>query len=89
MGVGDLSVPKRMQGFGEAFYGRSAAYDRAFAGGQEPLAQALDKNIYNGRDIESARRLAVYTADAIATLGGGDEATLTAALRFPDLAQRT
>jgi cytochrome b pre-mRNA-processing protein 3 len=89
MGVGDLTVPKRMQAFGEAFYGRSAAYDRAHAEGLEPLAQALDKNIYNGRDIESARRLAAYTADAIATLGGGDEATMTAALRFPDLAQRT
>src|ERR1700760_3985570 len=27
MGVGDLTVPKRMQAFGEAFYGRTAAYD--------------------------------------------------------------
>ncbi|MEH6950875.1 ubiquinol-cytochrome C chaperone family protein [Nitrobacter sp. NHB1] len=89
MGVGDLSVPKRMRAFGEAFYGRSAAYDLSFAGGPEPLAQALDKNIYNGRDIESARRLAAYTADAIATLADGDEATSSAGLRFPDLAQRT
>src|ERR1700709_1430457 len=29
MGVGDLTVPKRMQKFGEAFYGRAAAYDLA------------------------------------------------------------
>ena len=29
MGVGDLTVPKRMQAFGEAFYGRTAAYDLA------------------------------------------------------------
>ncbi len=29
MGVGDLTVPKRMQAFGEAFYGRTAAYDMA------------------------------------------------------------
>ena len=29
MGVGDLTVPKRMQAFGEAFYGRAAAYDLA------------------------------------------------------------
>src|ERR1700684_1752570 len=28
MGVGDLTVPKRMQAFGEAFYGRAVAYDR-------------------------------------------------------------
>ena len=34
MGVGDLTVPKRMQAFGEAFYGRAAAYDLALAAGR-------------------------------------------------------
>ena len=34
MGVGDLTVPKRMQAFGEAFYGRTAAYDLALTAGQ-------------------------------------------------------
>ncbi len=29
MGVGDQTVPKRMQAFGEAFYGRAMAYDQA------------------------------------------------------------
>ena len=29
MGIGDLAVPLRMQAFGEAFYGRSKAYDLA------------------------------------------------------------
>src|SRR3981081_1978186 len=33
MGVGDLTVPKRMQAFGEAFYGRTAAYDLALSEG--------------------------------------------------------
>jgi cytochrome b pre-mRNA-processing protein 3 len=88
MGVGDLSVPKRMRAFGEAFYGRSAAYDRALAEGLEPLVQALDKNIYSGGNIESARRLAAYTADAIAALAHRDCATSTEDLHFPDLAQR-
>jgi cytochrome b pre-mRNA-processing protein 3 len=68
MGVGDLTVPKRMQAFGEAFYGRAAAYDAALAAGEEPLAQALCKNILNGKDIDKARRLARYTQAAIATL---------------------
>jgi cytochrome b pre-mRNA-processing protein 3 len=77
-----------MRAFGEAFYGRSAAYDRALAEGPEPLAQALDKNIYSGGNIESARRLAAYTADAIAALACGDYATPTGDLQFPDLAQR-
>jgi cytochrome b pre-mRNA-processing protein 3 len=30
MGVGDLSVGKRMKSLGEAFYGRAAAYEAAF-----------------------------------------------------------
>jgi cytochrome b pre-mRNA-processing protein 3 len=84
MGVGDLTVPKRMQAFGQAFYGRSAAYDKALAAGPEPMAQALNKNIYNGQNIESARRLATYAADAIAVLAHGDEAALIGgAIRFP------
>ena len=76
MGVGDLTVPKRMQAFGEAFYGRAAAYDLALGAGSEPLAQALCKNILNGADIDKARQLAVYAGAAIATLAGLDEATL-------------
>src|SRR6202020_656983 len=48
MGVGDLAVPKRMQAFGEAFYGRIAAYDLALSLGGGPEAQALGKNILNG-----------------------------------------
>ena len=84
MGVGDLTVPKRMQAFGEAFYGRAAAYDLALAAGREPLAQALCKNILNGEGIGNARRLAVYAETAIAGLAGLDEVTLLgAAWMFP------
>jgi cytochrome b pre-mRNA-processing protein 3 len=84
MGVGDLTVPKRMQAFGEAFYGRTAAYDLALQAGEEPLAQALCKNILNGKGIENARQLALYAKAAIASLAGQDEATLLAASwKFP------
>jgi cytochrome b pre-mRNA-processing protein 3 len=76
MGVGDLTVPKRMQAFGEAFYGRTAAYDMALTEGREAFAQALCKNILNGGDIEKARRLAAYAEAAMAALRGLDEATL-------------
>jgi cytochrome b pre-mRNA-processing protein 3 len=76
MGVGDLTVPKRMQAFGEAFYGRSAAYDLALDAGEEPLAQALCRNVLNGAGIENARRLARYVQAAIAALAALDEATL-------------
>jgi len=70
MGVGDLTVPKRMQALGE-----------------EPLAQALCKNILNGEGIENARRLAAYAEAVIAALAGLDEATLrSASWKFPSLA---
>lgn len=76
MGVGDLAVPKRMQAFGEAFYGRSAAYDLALTDGHGALAQALCKNILNGQDIENARLLANYAETAIASLGNVDGVAL-------------
>jgi cytochrome b pre-mRNA-processing protein 3 len=84
MGIGDLTVPKRMQAFGEAFYGRTAAYDLALEAGEEPLAQALRKNILNGENIENARRLALYTQAVMASLAGQDEtALLAASWKFP------
>src|SRR3979409_2123375 len=84
MGVGDLTVPKRMQAFGEAFYGRAAAYDLALIAGEGGRGEALCKNILNGADIEKARRLAIYAEAAIAALDGLDDATLLgAAWKFP------
>jgi cytochrome b pre-mRNA-processing protein 3 len=84
MGVGDLTVPKRMQAFGEAFYGRSAAYDLALTEGPEALAQALCKNILNGEQIEHARRLASYVQTVSAELAGLDDATVERATwKFP------
>jgi len=84
MGVGDLTVPKRMHKFGEAFYGRSAAYDAALDAGGEALAQALCKNILNGGDLEKARQLAAYANAAITALAGLDDTALsTGAWQFP------
>ena len=84
MGVGDLTVPKRMQAFGEAFYGRTAAYDLALTGGHEALAQALCKNILNGENVAQADQLAAYAEAAMASLDGFDDATLlSGSARFP------
>jgi cytochrome b pre-mRNA-processing protein 3 len=84
LGTSDLKVPKKMQEFGRAFYGRTAAYDAALGAGREALAAALSKNIYNGRDIEHARRLAAYVEAADAAMAALDGATLHhGAWRFP------
>jgi cytochrome b pre-mRNA-processing protein 3 len=88
MGVGDLIVPKRMQAFGEAFYGRTAAYDLALRAGSEPLAQARCKNIFNGEGLENARRLALYAEAAIMALAALDDATVQrASWEFPSPAR--
>jgi cytochrome b pre-mRNA-processing protein 3 len=76
LGVSDLKVPKRMQAFGEAFYGRTAAYDLALTDGREAFAQALCKNVLNGEHIEKARQLAAYAEVVTAALDRQDEATL-------------
>ena len=84
MGVGDLAVPKRMQAFGEAFYGRAAAYDLALIEGHEQLSHALCKNVLNGAQTENARRLAAYVEAAVGDLSALDDVTLLAgAWTFP------
>ena len=84
MGVGDLSVPKRMRAFGEAFYGRAAAYDLAVTQGQEALAGALCRNILNGQGSEKARRLAAYAKETITYLDDReDQELLNPSWRFP------
>src|SRR5262249_12140714 len=65
---GATTLPKKMQALGEAFYGRSAAYDMALADSAEALAQAICRNVLDGEHIESARRLAAYARAAMASL---------------------
>jgi len=84
LGVSDLKVPKKMQAFGEAFYGRTAAYDMALTEGPEALAQALCKNVLNGENIDKARGLAAYAAAVMAALDRQDEAALiSGTVKFP------
>jgi cytochrome b pre-mRNA-processing protein 3 len=84
MGVGDQSVPKRMRAFGEAFYGRTAAYDMALTGGREALAQAFCRNVLNGENIDKARRLAAYAETVMTALEQlGDAKLLGGNFRFP------
>jgi cytochrome b pre-mRNA-processing protein 3 len=46
MGVGEMAVPRRMRGFGEAFYGRASVYDAALdRGDAAELDAALVRNL--------------------------------------------
>ncbi len=60
MGVGDLSVGKKVRAMWEAFHGRSVAYEAAMAAADAAaLAVALRRNIWRDAGAEDAsRRLA-------------------------------
>lgn len=56
MGVGDLSVGKKMRKLGEAFYGRAKSYAEAFAALPDsgPLQALLGRTVYAGLDAALA-----------------------------------
>jgi cytochrome b pre-mRNA-processing protein 3 len=77
MGVGDLAVPKRMQAFAEAFYGRQAAYLAALeAADQRVFEKALARNIFPAGDDAGAAQLARYARAAVTRLDAQDDGAL-------------
>jgi cytochrome b pre-mRNA-processing protein 3 len=57
MGVGDLSVSKKIRPMAEAFAGRIQAYATATEKGDEDILQALRRNIYSGEKNVAAPQL--------------------------------
>jgi cytochrome b pre-mRNA-processing protein 3 len=56
IGIGDLSVPKKMRGLAEAYLGRVAAYDAAMeTPGEIALRAALLRNVYGVADAAAPR----------------------------------
>ena len=76
MGVGDLSVGKKMRKLGEAIYGRIRAYDAALAEDRpvEAVAALLTRTLYGEERRAGARFLAGYVLQAAGDLDG--QATL-------------
>jgi cytochrome b pre-mRNA-processing protein 3 len=54
IGVGDLTVGRRVKQLARSFYGRSKAYEAGLAGGGDSLAEALARNLYGGKSVEPA-----------------------------------
>jgi len=74
IGVGDLSVPKKMKKIGEAFYGRFDAYRRA-KDDEAELALAVARNVYGQSALagsEAARGLAAYHTAIVAAAAATD-----------------
>lgn len=70
MGVGDLSVGKKMRKLGEAIYGRVKSFDAAVSPAAEPkaLEDLLGRTVYAGKPGEGVEALAAYVRRANAAL---------------------
>jgi cytochrome b pre-mRNA-processing protein 3 len=83
IGVGDLSVGKKVRKMAEAFYGRVAAYSTAMEEGQTELQEALARNVFADAESSSAKQLAGWTMRARDILATQDfEALLAGQVRF-------
>lgn len=94
LGVGDLSVGRKIRAMAEAFYGRVAAYETALKepGESDALASALARNVYGSETPPKARRLADYVRRSLAALTAepdGGIALGIAAFADPNCAERT
>ncbi len=88
MGVGDLSVGKKVRAMWEAFHGRAAAYAAPLeAGDASGLAAALARNVWRGADpagaAETLARLTLaqrahLAGQSLQRLAGGEVAFLPA-----------
>jgi cytochrome b pre-mRNA-processing protein 3 len=85
LGVGDISVPKRMKTMASAFYGRARAYEEAM-GDDARLAGALRRNMLGPAAPESVAAEAVaYVRAAIAALErAGFDDFVAARVPFPE-----
>lgn len=92
MGVGDLSVGKKIKTMAQAFYGRSAAYREALKEDEAALARALKRNVFPESEPGAARleALAAYVMREHRALAAQDlDALLAGEARFgpaPELA---
>lgn len=78
MGVGDMSVGKRIKQMARAFYGRVAAYEDALAA--DGMEDALERNLYGTADAplapEVPKLMAAYAGRCDRALAGQDQSVI-------------
>lgn len=71
LGVGDVTVVKKMRKLGEALYGRMSAYEPSLRNGDAAaLALSLARNVYGHDDSAHGPSLAAYALASRACLAG-------------------
>lgn len=87
LGVGDLSIGKKVRKLAENFYGRVAAYEDALAPGadDEALRRALGRNVFADEDAPAAETLAVYVRKVASFIEEQPVARIVSGVvQFPD-----
>lgn len=88
MGVGDISVPKKLKKMAEVFFGRIRAYDEALTEGDHAaLVAAIERNVFpDGAPQGAAERIAAYAESSVASLAAQPlDAILSANLAYSPL----
>lgn len=88
MGIGDISVPKRMKRIASHFMGRAKAYHDAITSGDEAMGAALARNVFDDESrIEAGSALNQYVNATRQVLLKTDfESIAAAAIPWPDAA---
>jgi len=88
MGVGDVTVPKRMKAFYRSFAGRIGAYKSALEAGEHAFVEAVARNVFPNGDVDgNARALTLGVQAAVAALRDADLRQLRAGdVPYPSLA---
>ena len=87
LGVGDMSVGKKVKQMAQAFYGRVAAYEDGLAVGEAALAEALRRNLYGTLENVSAPviAMAAYVMRQNSVLSGlADEMVMDGGVVFAE-----
>lgn len=85
LGVGDISVGKKMRKLGEALYGRMSTYEKALTDNdRDGLQTAIARNVYESDDLSVATALTDYAFACHAALAGQ---TIAEVERAPQWAQ--
>lgn len=87
IGVGDMSVGRKVKQMAAAFYGRASAYDKGLQEGDEEIREAVVRNIYAGAAVEAAAldRMVAYLHAAVDAVGRTDDNRIEAGnIDFPN-----
>lgn len=88
LGVGDMSIGRKIRTLAENFYGRVAAYEDALssAAPKDDLAAALGRNIFENESAEGAVGLAAYVCETAALIDAQPVSRIVGGIvRFPAL----